>query len=94
MNDVFVNNQKERNFLYILIVSLVCFVIFLSGERTSFFSLILFFSILFFISKHLRKFILFSFSIFLILSTISSFHSTKINPGHRMFVKTYNQDNW
>ena len=91
MNDVFVNNQKERNFLYILIVSLVCFVIFLSGERTSFFSLILFFSTLFFISKHLRKFILFSFSIFLILSTISSFHSTKINPGHRMFVKTFNQ---
>ena len=37
MNDVFVSNKEKGNFIYILIVSLVCFVIFLSGERTSFF---------------------------------------------------------
>ena len=91
MNDVFVNNKEKGNFIYILIVSLVCFVIFLSGERTSFFSLILFFLTLYFISKHLRKFILFTFSIFLILLVTSSVLPTKINPGHRMFVQTYNQ---
>ena len=91
MNDVFVSNKEKGNFIYILIVSLVCFVIFLSGERTSFFSLILFFLTLYFISKHLRKFILFIFSIFLILLATSSILPTKINPGHRMFVQTYNQ---
>ena len=48
---------------------------------------------LFFISKYLRKFIFFTTLTFVILTfLLSSFqNASKINPAHRMFVKSYNQ---
>ncbi len=93
MVNAFDKIEKKNIFFYIIVVSSVCLIIYLSGERTSFFLLILFFLTLFFISKHLRKFILLSTVIFLILSVVLSSiqNSNNINPGHRMFVKTYNQ---
>lgn len=86
-------NSNKKNFYYATIISLACFVIYLSGERTSFGLLILYFFTLFFISSHLRKFITIVMIIFFILSVIlSNFkHSNQINPANRMFIKSYNQ---
>ena len=56
MDNKFFN--KKLNIIYSLIVSLICVTIYLTGERSSFFLLILFFSIIFFSNKYLRKFII------------------------------------
>ncbi len=91
MNNVL--NKDKTNIFYILLISLLCFVVYLSGVRTSFVLLILFFSTLFFISKYLRKFILIitiaSSILFFVLPNFKS--SDEINPANRMFSKSYNQ---
>tara|TARA_Y100000590_G_scaffold357403_1_gene412196 strand:+ start:4954 stop:6279 length:1326 start_codon:yes stop_codon:yes gene_type:complete len=86
-------NKEKSNIYYLLLISFLCFVVYLSGERTSFALLILFFFTLFFISKYLRK----SIIIITITSLILSFvlpnfkNSDEINPANRMFTKSYNQ---
>ena len=91
MNNIIQKNKK--NIFYLLIISLACYVVFLSGERTAFFLLILFFSTLFFISKFFRKFIIFiTLILFALIIVLSNFKNpNKIDPAHRMFVKSYNQ---
>ena len=90
------NNSLTKNISYIFyatIISLAIFIIYLSGERTSFALLILFFFTLFFISTHLRIFITIIMVIFFVLSTIlpNLKDPNKINPFNRMFTKSYNQ---
>ena len=91
MNNTF--EKKNKNILYAIIISLACFVVYLSGERTAFGLLILFFFTTFFISIHLRKFITIIIIIFLSLSIILPFfeNSSQVTPASRMFTKSYNQ---
>ena len=86
------SNQK-LNIFFIIFIALVCFVIYLSGERSSFYLLFLFFFTLFFISSDLRKFISYIMIIFLIILTISSNlkNPNNIDPTNRIFKKTFNQ---
>ncbi len=89
------NKIKENriDFFYSLIISLLCTIVYLSGERTSFFLLILFFLTIFLLSKYLRKLIIFimiSLVFFgLIIPKFQTFDQQ--NPLNRMFVKTFNQ---
>ena len=91
LNDKFF--YKKLNIIYCLIISLICVTIYLSGERTSFFLLILFFTTIFFSNSYLRKFIIIItiFSIFFSF-IISQFRlSDDVNPSVRMFSKTIYQ---
>ena len=85
--------ETKNNLFVIILISFSCFIIYLSGERTSFALLILFFFTLFFISKNLRKIIIFImisfFSLSIILPNLKS--SDQPNPSVRMFNKSYNQ---
>ena len=91
MNNTFEKNNK--NIFYAIIISLACFVVYLSGERTAFGLLILFFFIIFLILIHLRKFITTIIIVFLSLSIILPFfeNSSQVTPANRMFTKSYNQ---
>ena len=91
MNDLI--NEKKINFFYLIIISLLCFIIYLSGERTSFGLLILFFFTIFFISNYLRKFLVFLSIFFIIFSIIlpNLKFSEDIKPAKRMFQKSYDQ---
>jgi len=91
MNDLI--GDKKINFIYLLIISFACLVVYLSGERTSFGLLILFFFILFFMVKILRKFVILTFLAFLSLAFIASNlkTSSEIDPAKRMFNKSYSQ---
>ena len=91
MNDLI--SDKKINFIYLLIISFACLVVYLSGERTSFGLLILFFFILFFMVKILRKFVILTFLAFLSLAFIASNlkTSSEIDPAKRMFNKSYSQ---
>ena len=84
---------NKINIFYTLIVSLSTLIVFLSGERTSFFLLILFFLSVFIILKYLRKFILFVMFFFILFSSIiTTFQNyDQNNPSQRMFLKTYRQ---
>ena len=86
-------NKEKINIYYLLLISLLCFVVYLSGERTSFALLILFFFTLFFISKFLRKSIILITVSSLILSIVlpNFKNSNEINPANRMFTKSINQ---
>ncbi len=86
-------NGKKINFFYIFLIACSCFIVYVSGERTSFGLLILFFFTLYFISKYLRKFILIVTITFLTLSLILPYLKSgdQNNPASRMFKKTYNQ---
>ena len=85
--------NKKINFLVIFFISLICLIIFLTGERTSFFLLIIFFAVLFLLVKLLRKFILFVALFFIVLATIFSNIENKpdIAPSSRIFKSTFNQ---
>ena len=91
MNDLI--SDKKINFIYLFIISFACLVVYLSGERTSFGLLILFFFILFFMVKILRKFVILTFLAFLSLAFIASNlkTSSEIDPAKRMFNKSYSQ---
>ena len=84
---------NKINIFYTLIVSLSTLIVFLSGERTSFFLIILFFLSVFIILKYLRKFILFVMFFFILFSSIiTTFQNyDQNNPSERMFLKTYRQ---
>ncbi len=84
---------NKINIFYTLIVSLSTLIVFLSGERTAFFLLILFFLSVFIILKFLRKFILFVMFFFILFSSIiTTFQNyDQNNPSQRMFLKTYRQ---
>ena len=86
-------SEKKNNFFSIILISLSCFVIYISGERTSFGLLILFFFTLFFISRNLRRMIIFIMIGFITLSLIlpNLKSSEQHNPATRMFNKSYNQ---
>ena len=86
-------SEKKQSIYILILISLACFVIYISGERTSFGLLILFFFTLFFISKFLRKFVILVAIISLALSIIlpNLITSEEVHPGTRMFKKTYNQ---
>ncbi len=89
------NNVREDdlNLSYSTIISLLCSIVYLSGERTSFFLLILFFFVLFYFSNHLRKFVFLTLTLTLIFSLIfPKFQlNDELNPSKRMFTKTFNQ---
>ena len=91
MNDLI--GDKKINYIYLFIISFACLVVYLSGERTSFGLLILFFFILFFMVKILRKFVILTFLAFLSLAFIASNlkTSSEIDPAKRMFNKSYSQ---
>ncbi len=91
MNDKI--NGHNLNITFSILISLAILIVYLSGERSSFFLLFLFLIITFFICKYLRKFLLVTTLIFSILALIvSNFSFSKnVNPGNRMFVKSYNQ---
>ena len=86
-------NGHNLNITFSILISLAILIVYLSGERSSFFLLFLFLIITFFICKYLRKFLLVTTLIFSILALIvSNFSFSKnVNPGNRMFVKSYNQ---
>jgi hypothetical protein len=86
-------NEKKINIFFAFLISLVCVIVYLSGERTSFFLLILFFGIIFLSNKFLRKFII----VVMIFTVCFSFvisknrYSDDVNPAIRMFKKSYEQ---
>ncbi len=85
-------NDKKSSIFYAILISFVCFIIYLSGERTSFALLILFFVTIFFSTKYLKKFITIIILTFLILATVFQFKNTNPNnPASRMFQKSYHQ---
>ena len=91
MNNLIGN--KKINYFYLILISCACLVVYLSGERTSFGLLIIFFSILFFMVKYLRKLIFYIGLVSISLALISSNLKTtsKIDPAKRMFQKSYSQ---
>ena len=91
MNDLI--GDKKINFINLFIITFACIVDYLSGDRTSFGLLILFFFILFFMVKILRKFVILTFLAFLSLAFIASNlkTSSEIDPAKRMFNKSYSQ---
>ena len=84
---------EKSNLIIVILISFSCSIIYLSGERSSFGLIILFFFTLFFISKNLRKFIIFIMLSFIFISIILTNlqNSDKNNPAVRMFSNTYNQ---
>ena len=50
--------KDKINIFYSILISFICLIIYLSGERTSFFLLVLFFVLIFILIKDLRKFII------------------------------------
>ena len=91
MNDCI--NHKKINFHYIILISLSCLIVYLSGERTSFFLLILFFFSIFFINKYLRKFVILTISLLILFALLIPYIKVTEhpNPANRMFTKTLNQ---
>ncbi len=85
--------EKSNNFLPSVLVSLICSIIYLSGERASFFLLLLLFSTIFFTTKFLRKFILITMVFFVFISFVltKTSISSQTNPATRMFQKTFKQ---
>ena len=91
MNDTF--NDGKINLYYSALISLGCVIVYLSGERTSFGLLILFFSSLFFFNKHFRKLIIIITIMSVILSIVipSLNKNENLSPTNRMFEKTFAQ---
>ena len=85
--------ENKTNIFYSLIISFSFVIVYLSGERTSFFLLILFFLTLFILSKYLRKLIIFIMMSSIVLSLIITKLQTnnQLNASNRMFQKTYQQ---
>ena len=86
-------NEKKNTIYFSLFFSIAIVVTYLSGERTSFFLVILFFSTLFFSIKYLRKFIIIMMISFVGLAFLLPKFSAneKLNPATRMFSKSYAQ---
>ena len=85
--------KDKINIFYSILISFICFIIYLSGERTSFFLLALFFGLIFISIKDLRKFIIVVgiISVFLSFTIPYLKNSEESNPATRMFKKSYSQ---
>lgn len=85
--------DKKINYYCLCLLSFGYLIVYLSGERTSFFLLFLFFFTIYFINKNLRKFIIYSVGLFVLSAvTIPNFKVTnEYNPATRMFKKSYHQ---
>lgn len=85
--------KDKINIFYSVLISFICLIIYLSGERTSFFLLALFFGLIFISIKGLRKFIIVigMISVFLSFTIPYLKNSEESNPATRMFKKTYEQ---
>ncbi len=86
-------NEKKINYFYLALISLSCLIVYLSGERTSFALLILLFFTMYFVIKHLRKFIIYTIILFTLLAiAISQVKiSDDVDPAKRMFQKSLAQ---
>ncbi len=91
MNDFI--NDKKTNFYLIILISLSCLIVYLSGERTSFFLLMLFFFSIFFINRYLRKLVIWTITLFVLFALLIPHIKTteQPNPANRMFTKSFNQ---
>mgnify|MGYP001157296761 FL=1 len=85
--------KDKINIFYSILISFICLIIYLSGERTSFFLLALFFGLIFISIKDLRKFIIVVgiISVFLSFTIPYLKNSEESNPATRMFKKSYEQ---
>ncbi len=85
--------KDKINIFYSILISFICLIIYLSGERTSFFLLALFFGLIFIFVKDLRKFIIVigMISVFLSFTIPYLKNSEESNPATRMFKKSYEQ---
>ena len=83
---------NSKKFFSILFFSIYLFVVYISGERTSFaLTILIFLSSIIFISK-LRSVFIQSIILFIIFSSsVAFFNLGKENTAHRMFIKTYKQ---
>ena len=92
VNFFFKIDLRKNIFHFIIFFSLYFLTIYLSGERTSFFLLLILIFLIFLIFKNLRIIFSYSFIIFIFLIFFISF--TKLGTTdhlNRMFVKTFNQ---
>ena len=81
--------RNSLSLFFIFFIIITSLFVFLSGERVSFFYLLLFLSI-FFISIDLTKLVKFFFIFFLIISILITSYFYKISSS-RMYVQTFNQ---
>ena len=86
-------SMKKINYFYLALISLSCLIVYLSGERTSFALLILLFFTMYFVIKHLRKFIIYTIISFTLLAIATSQVkiSDDVDPAKRMFQKSLAQ---
>ena len=85
-------NNKQNNYIYIILISFISLIIYISGERTSFFLLIFFYIMLFIFLKSLRKFIILICALYFgLIIASSSLLKPKTNTADRMVIKTYKQ---
>ena len=89
MSEIITNNKI--NIFYSILISFICLIVYLSGERTSFFLLALFFFVIFISIKDLRKFIIITGILAVFLSFTVPYFKNSDEPANRMFTKTYNQ---
>ena len=82
----------QNNYIYIILISFISLIIYISGERTSFFLLIFFYIMLFIFLKSLRKFIILICALYFgLIIASSSLLKPKTNTADRMVIKTYKQ---
>jgi O-antigen ligase len=86
---LFKYNFKNNTFKLSIFFSLYFFTVLISGERTSFFLLLVMIFLLLILNKTLRKTLLFSLVIFIFMSFFASFYQK--NPFDRMFKETLNK---
>ena len=86
-------NENKNYLIWLLLLSFVIFIIFLSGERTSFFLITLYFLLIFIFVKDLRKFtfLLTIFTMIIIIGSSFFKNFSEINPSTRIFSKTIKQ---
>ena len=86
-------SEKKINYFYVVFISLGCLVVYLSGERTSFALLMLLLFTIYFVIKHLRKFLIYVMIFFTLLAIATSQIkiSDNVDPARRMFQKSLEQ---
>ena len=91
LNDLI--NENKNYIIWLVLISFVILIIYLSGERTSFFLTTLYFVLTFLLVKTLRRFFFFLAIITVIIILVNSLFKNfnNINPADRMFFKTFHQ---
>ncbi len=83
---------KKHSLLFTIFFSVYFLIIFLSGERSAFFLLIIFLSLSIIFIKYLRKILINSLILFSLFATsLSYFEIGKYNPANRIFIKTFHE---